>query len=68
MLMGKEAFKDDKVVHLEDEADKVSSHSGYRTWAKSPWVHLGVAQLIECLPTMHEALRSSLSTTHNWVQ
>ena len=28
MLVGKEAFKDHEVVHLEDEANKALGHSG----------------------------------------
>lgn len=69
MLMGEEAFKDHKVVHLKDEASKahcpVLSHSGYRTCAKKPiGIGFGVVQLVEGLSTMLEALGSSLITTH----
>lgn len=72
MLMGKEAFKDHKVVHLEDKGNKVRcpvlTHSGYRARAKDPTeVGFSVAQL-ERLPTVHEVLGSSLSTTHSVVQ
>lgn len=58
MLMGKEAFEDHKVVHLEDEANKAHCALSLSTqWVqnlcqKACGVGFCVAQLIERLPTM----------------